>query len=110
MIVYISGPVTGRPIKEARAEFAKAAEDLESSGHEAVNPMNPEMAAEGTPWIEFMIPALEKLADCDAIYLLPGWEDSMGAIIEHQFVILMNRDYRKMGKPPKYKILGRELQ
>jgi hypothetical protein len=36
-------------------------------------------------WKDYMIAYLEILSRCDAIFMLPGWEDSKGALMEYNF-------------------------
>ena len=48
-------------------------------------------------WEQFMAGDLEMLSRCDAIYMLPGWEDSKGAQIEHSRAI-------ELGVPAYYNL------
>lgn len=83
--VYISGPVTGRPYEEARAEFDAAAEAIRKKhGCEVVvvNPMD--FCQQGEEWGLAMRKCLNKLLQCDYIHMLPGWEHSKGAKLELQ--------------------------
>lgn len=80
MRVYISGPMSNMPDLNFPA-FNAAAAQLRQRGYDAVNPvdLNPDP---GTPWHECMRADLKALCDCDAICLLPGWENSTGAYLE----------------------------
>lgn len=80
MRVYISGPMSNMPDLNFPA-FNAAAAQLRQRGYDAVNPvdLNPDP---GTPWHECMRAGLKALCDCDAICLLPGWENSTGAYLE----------------------------
>ena len=89
MKVYISGPMTGLPDLNFPA-FNRAAEELRAAGYEVraegfevVNPaeLNPDP---NTPYSECMRKDLRALLDCDAIALLPGWENSRGAKMEFE--------------------------
>ena len=91
MKIYISGPITGKPLDQARADFAAAAEEIVRRGHEAVNPcmlqniLNPET----TSWEQYMKAALGLLRASDALLMLPGWDKSTGAQIEHHKGVYM---------------------
>jgi Domain of unknown function (DUF4406) len=78
---YIAGPMTGLPELNFPA-FHQAAEWLRGMGHEVVNPaeINPGVSME---WHECMRADIAQLVTCQCIYLLPGWEDSRGAKLEH---------------------------
>ena len=79
--IYIAGPMTGLPNLNFPA-FHETAARLRSQGFEVVNPaeINPDHAM---PWKECMRRDIAELVKCDAIYLLPGWEKSKGATLEH---------------------------
>lgn len=79
--IYIAGPMTGLPDLNFPA-FHAAAVWLRGMGHTVINPaeLNPDPAME---WHECMRVDIASLVTCDTIYLLPGWEDSRGAKLEH---------------------------
>ncbi len=80
MKVYISGPMTG--VKDYNRQAFKAAEEkIKAMGYEVVNPCKLDHSGNGK-WEEYMRTDIKALMDCDAIYMLKGWEDSNGAIIE----------------------------
>lgn len=84
-VVYISGPMTGMPALNFPAFHAAAAE-VRARGHMAINPAELDEAdAPGVTkeWHEYMRRDLKALADCTHILLLPGWEKSKGARLEH---------------------------
>jgi hypothetical protein len=61
--------------------FAAAKEALDAAGYESVNP-GERGVIEGYTHADYMRDAIRLLVECDAICLLPGWEDSRGANIE----------------------------
>jgi hypothetical protein len=79
--IYIAGPMTGIQELNFPAFHAEAAR-LRAAGHEAVNPaeINPDQGAE---WHTCMRGDIAQLVTCDAIHMLPGWETSRGATLEH---------------------------
>lgn len=80
-MIYIAGPMTGLPGLNFPA-FHAAAAKLRAEGFGVVNPaeLNPDHTL---PWGECMRIDIANLVRCDAIYLLPGWEASKGATLEH---------------------------
>ena len=83
--IYIAGPMTGLPEWNYPA-FNAAAAELRAAGYDVVNPA--EMGAQyGTPdeinanpemLADLIHEELDAVAECDALYLLPGWEKSPG--------------------------------
>lgn len=84
MATYIAGPMSGLPEFNHPAFAAKAAE-LRAAGVDVINPA--EFDAEiglDQPWAVYLRRDLVLLAErCDAVVLLPGWERSKGARLEH---------------------------
>lgn len=80
--IYIAGPMTGLPEFNYPAFNAKAAE-LRAMGYEVENPAeNPE--PECKSWQGYMRMSLHQIAQCDSVYMLPGWHNSKGARLEYQ--------------------------
>ena len=98
---YIAGPIAGVP--DFRERFAAAVPAVEALGYEVVNPCDiPPVDHEGecppgydpggdasghTSSACFMRADLRALLDCDAIYLLPGWQESRGATVERSVAV-----------------------
>ncbi|WPH57811.1 hypothetical protein [Mycobacterium phage WXIN] len=84
MATYIAGPMSGIKDFNHPAFHAKAAE-LRAAGEDVINPA--EFDAEigpDQPWDAYLRRDLVLLAErCDKIVLLPGWENSKGAQLEH---------------------------
>lgn len=78
-IVYISGPISGRPNLN-RPAFDQAAKVLAAAGYQVVNPFD--VCPNPASWEEAMRADVKALMDCDRILMLPGWEESRGAVIE----------------------------
>lgn len=82
MKIYISGKITGVE-NEAPLLFEKAQVFLENLGHEIINPLKIKHVHD-LSWSSFMKADLKEMLDCDAIYMLKGWQDSKGACIERR--------------------------
>lgn len=80
--VYISGRISGLPEPMYKKYFADAEHLLTTMGYKAVNPAK-RGEVPGYKWEDYMKEDLKLLCDCDAIYFLPNWMDSKGAIMEH---------------------------
>ena len=82
MKIYIAGPMTGYPEHNYPA-FHQAATMLTILGHDVESPAAGGQV-EGWEWPDYMRRGLHQLLTCDTIALLPGWQNSRGATIEHQ--------------------------
>lgn len=92
--IYISGPITGRPLEDCHIAFQTAAHELKRKGYEIVNPLDvqgsgdckrPEKCAEEVSkheWLCWMRADIVEMMDCDAVYALGGWQGSKGARVE----------------------------
>ena len=90
MRVYISGPITKgekitapSAIEAARKTFASAEAILQARGHEPINPFKVIPYRKELTWKDYMKANLKALVDCDGIYMLPGWHESEGALLEN---------------------------
>ena len=81
MKVYIAGKVSRLPYDEALEKFQKAEDKLTALGLEVVNPMK--TVSHKLSWKECMDVLLPIVRECDAIYLLPDWKNSLGALQEY---------------------------
>ena len=80
--IYIAGPMTGLPDHNFPA-FHAAAERLRQAGWETVNPAENFDGRTDLPRETYLRADIELLATCDAVAMLPGWEDSRGAKLEY---------------------------
>ena len=89
--IYISGAVTGT--WDYWERFAKAEKEIAAAGGDPVNPlrMNQILRPETTTWEQFMRADLGLLEACDAIYMLPGWQKSRGARLEHEHAQMLGK-------------------
>lgn len=96
MKIYISGPISGLPFEKVKENFKKAETDLAlnyclGDKFEPVNPFNNGLPT-NAKWEEHMRADLRLLLDCDAIYMLEGWEKSKGARIEYALAVDLKLD------------------
>ena len=76
--VFISGKITGTSDYVER--FDNAESKLYKLGYEPVNPVSVTGCLPATlTYEEYMVITIAMLSVCDAIYMIPGWEDSDGA-------------------------------
>lgn len=80
--VYISGRISGLPEPLYTRYFADAEKLLLSMGYKPYNPTKRGIVP-GYKWEDYMKEDIKVLCDCDAIYFLPNWMDSKGAVMEH---------------------------
>jgi len=86
--IYIAGPMTGLPELNFPA-FHRAAQLLRARGFDAVNPA--EINADPSAgWQVCMRMDIAHLVTCDAVALLPGWERSRGAALEHHIATALS--------------------
>lgn len=79
--LYLSGPMTGRPDLNFPTFFMAAAR-LRVLGYRVTNP--PELPVLNlSTWGDCLRVDIKALMDCEAICMLPGWQDSKGARLEH---------------------------
>lgn len=81
MKVYISGPMTGLP-DMGRNSFAAAEKKLRDAGHVV---LNPGVLPVGLDPADYMPICLAMLQAADAIYMLAGFMDSLGAVLELRY-------------------------
>jgi hypothetical protein len=83
--VYVAGPMSGLPGWNFPA-FHAAAARLRAQGFDVVNPAELDEQDDAPlgskPWAFYLRRDIPELLACDAIALLPGWENSKGARLE----------------------------
>ncbi|MDG9927461.1 MULTISPECIES: DUF4406 domain-containing protein [unclassified Pseudomonas] len=78
--IYIAGPMTGYPDFNFPA-FNAEAERLRGAGWHVENPAE-HGHVDGAEWGDYLRYDIWRLATCEAIHLLPGWQKSKGAKLE----------------------------
>ncbi|MEN5162618.1 DUF4406 domain-containing protein [Achromobacter kerstersii] len=85
MRIYLAGPMTGHPELNFPLFHAEA-KRLRDSGHEVINPA--EINVDPTKgWQDCMRADIAELVKCEAIAMLPGWQQSRGATLEHHIAM-----------------------
>lgn len=95
--IYISGPISGLPLETVYNNFTNAEVNLLEKGYKVVNPFNNGLPTTAT-WEEHMRADLRLLLDCDAIYMLEGWEKSRGARMEYALAVDLKMDIQYQHK------------
>ena len=108
--IYLSGAISGRTIDQARHAFQKAEDQLCAQGWEPVNPLKNGLPAEAS-WTAHMAVDILNLLGCDAIYLLPGWENSQGATLEANIARMTGkRIFYQEGPAPQFAEIKAAIQ
>lgn len=81
MKLYIAGPMTGYEDHNFPA-FNTAAAQLVAAGYTVENPADTGVVS-GWTWADYLRHDLPLMLACDGLALLPGWEQSKGATLEH---------------------------
>ena len=80
--IYISGAISNIDYAVAFAAFDAAETRLAEMGHVPVNPMKKVGPTEGKTWEEYMKEDIPIMLECDGIFMLRGFENSRGAMLE----------------------------
>ena len=92
--VYIAGPITGRDDYEEK--FFDAEARLKEIGLEPMNPIR-EGLVEGWNYKDYIDRGLRMLMECDAVLLLEGWENSVGAKLEERYAYICGLERFRFG-------------
>ena len=79
MKIYIAGPITG--LFDYRKNFKEAEQELIAKGHTVINPAYLPIG------LKDYMPICKAMIDqCDTVYFLKGWDVSIGALEEYEYV------------------------
>lgn len=88
--IYIAGPMTGYDNYNFDA-FNAVEIELSNSGWDVENPTK-HGVVEGATWEDYMVSCLGQISKCGSMYMLKGWQQSKGALIEHSLALMVNLD------------------
>ena len=89
MRCYISGKISGLPEDQVTEKFADMENRVRTWGWKPVNPATVVMHTD-CEWVDYMVEDIALLFGCDAIVMLPDWQQSNGARIEHAIAKMRN--------------------
>ncbi len=78
-IVYLSGPMTGLPDFNV-AQFNTIKKTVALTGATVISPAD---LPQGPAWEHQIRKCMRFVSDCSHMLLIPGWENSKGALLEH---------------------------
>lgn len=111
--VYISGPITGT--SDYMERFSESEKALERRGYSVINPAKIGAALPKDMLYEEIVAIDMKLLECaDMIYMLRGWQTSIGANREYGYALGAGIDIVKqetiLGKKPEFLTMAKTEQ
>lgn len=84
MKVIISMPMNGIPDQELKNQMNTIKQQFIAAGHEVVDSML-DIKVDGykNPALLYLGGSVRLMADADAVYFAPGWDQARGCLIEH---------------------------
>lgn len=82
--LYLSGPMTGY-VDHNFPAFNAEAKRLRNLGYTVINPVEvngADAVGKGLSWQTCLINDVRALTHCDSLVLMPGWQESEGAMLE----------------------------
>lgn len=86
LVVYISGPITHEPNYKRR--FHNANVHLTGLGFEVLTPRALPSSMDKSALLRICDAMVR---ECDAIYMMPGWHDSEGAVFERNLAFKLGK-------------------
>lgn len=84
--IYISGAITGTD--DYMERFGEAQKLLEAKGYDVINPARiNDLLPKNTTYEQYMSISITLLDMCSSIYMLKGWEKSIGANREYGYAL-----------------------
>lgn len=93
MKIYISIPISGRNIEDAKEEAASIATSIKEKGHTCVNPFDivPETDGREPKYSDYIGEDMKHLLECDAIFLSCNWGNSKGCRLEYNAALIYGK-------------------
>ena len=82
MKVYISIPISGYDVREVQEHADIVKSHLSWKGYTVISPFEI-YAGKNPTYTDRILANLEKLFECDAVYICNSWRESKGCRIEH---------------------------
>lgn len=82
MKIYISGAITGHDREEVIFKFTTAQKEIESRGHQVLSPLDNGLPPSAS-WEHHMRADIAMMMAAQCVVMLPCWNTSRGAILEH---------------------------
>ena len=89
-LVYISGPISSIPYSDAERNFDEGSQTMRDKGFVPVNPMRAVPYNKVFNWFDYLSADIKLMDGCSAIYMLKGWENSPGALVEYKVAEVRN--------------------
>lgn len=108
MKIYISLPITGRPMKEVVDRIECVKKRLREMGHEPVSPLDPAVNNDHSkPYNILLGNDIAALLECDASLFLDGWNKSNGCLLEYFAAIIYGK---KVIRARKLQLNGKNMK
>lgn len=89
--LYLSLPISGRQLEEAREYASKMKEHLTYQGYEVITPFEVCPNSE-EPYSRLMGHCIEALLECDVAYFCFGWQRSNGCTAEFEIARIYGKE------------------
>lgn len=94
MKIYISLPISGRDLKDVKADICKAILALMNDGNNGENTIITPLDIckdINAPYSKLMGDDIAEILECDAVYFMKGWNDSKGCNLEYAAAKIYNK-------------------
>lgn len=90
MTIYVSLPITGHDIEDAKSRAAQIKQLISSEWNKVITPFDV-CPDSDKPYPYCMGRDIEALLECDAIFMASGWEKSKGCKLEYNAAVIYNK-------------------
>lgn len=89
--LYLSIPISGRRLEEAKEYASKMKERLTFQGYEVITPFEVCPNSE-EPYPRLMGQCIEAMLECDVVYFCIGWQRSKGCMAEFEIARIYGKE------------------